>query len=58
MGLLPTDFKPPPTQVVQACALNTGHDGHDGQELNPGHLQRLLDEDEVTSNRPRTDLLR
>ena len=33
MGLLPTDFKPPPTQVVQACALNTGHDGHDGQEL-------------------------
>ena len=56
--LLPTEFKPPRTHVAPACALNTGHDGHDGQELLSSHLQRLLDGDEVTSNRPRTDLLR
>ncbi len=50
--LVPSAFKPPSAQVVPACALNTGHDGHAGQELVSGHLQRLLDGDDATGNRP------
>lgn len=56
MRLLPTEFKPPRTHVVQACSPNIGHDGSADQELLSS--QRLLDGDEVTSNRPHTDLLK
>ena len=39
-------------QVVPACALSTGHDGHAGHQSPSGHLQRLLDGDAATGNRP------
>src|SRR5271154_7163295 len=50
--LLPSEFKPPPHTVVPACALSTGHDGHAGHESPANHLQRVLDGNESTDNRP------
>ncbi len=47
--LLPTEFKPPQAQGVPACALNTGHDGHESPAI---HLQRVLDGNDSTDNRP------
>ncbi len=50
--LFPTEFNPPHTSVVPACALNTGHDGHPGRDSPAGRLQRLLDQTASTGNRP------
>ncbi|HEY9158708.1 hypothetical protein [Candidatus Binatus sp.] len=50
--LLPSEFKPPRTRVVPACALNSGHDGHAGRDSPAGHLQRLLDAAASTGNSP------
>lgn len=50
--LLPSEFKPPHTSVVPACALNSGHDGHAGRDSPSSHLQRLLDEAEATGTSP------
>jgi heme/copper-type cytochrome/quinol oxidase subunit 2 len=50
--LLPSDFKPPHTSAMPACALNTGHDGHAAHDSPASHLQRVLDGDASSGNRP------
>ncbi len=50
--LLPSEFNPPHTRVVPACALTTGHAGHAGRDSSAGHLQRLLDQTASTGSRP------
>jgi heme/copper-type cytochrome/quinol oxidase subunit 2 len=49
--LLRVEFKPPPRVDAPACALNTGYEGHGGNNSHESRLQRLLDGGESTGKR-------